>query len=120
MMNSVLGDWRWVPDLMNANQSLLNSLRLSHIEIERCLAKLRSHILHSDRFTDRWEGNVGAKLTGVGQGGNFILLTLGDADLHREAVEATWSDGIPKHFDSTEEPWLTCWKGKVEGVREEQ
>lgn len=68
--------------LMNENQRLLQELNVSCAELDRFLAIARG------------AGAIGAKLTGAGRGGNFVVLARNDTEKKTIAEELTRAGAI--------------------------
>jgi len=119
MMNAVFSDWKSVPELMNGYQALLSCAHLSDKTTEQHLSNLKlqsnlnAHISISDRCL------IGAKMTGCGNGGDFIVLSLVSRDEHKHIIETTFREDVPIHFDSTQLTQLE-WRQSVDGIRSER
>ena len=117
--NSVVSDWSSVPDLMNSYQALLCGMGLSHPEIESLIGKLKSVSIEEQLRQDQLGSRLGAKITGAGKGGDILVLSLFDKDVHKDLVSKSRQDSHAIHFDSCELPYSE-WNSLVPGVRREK
>lgn len=124
ILNSVLSDWSFVPELMIASQSLLSTMGVSDPKTDYFNSILQSVALKSQVLRGGKEPCiVGSKLTGAGKGGDIVILSLCSLEKHisfveysRKELTKSFIKDMPIHFqanstDTSEEI--------VDGVRRE-
>ncbi|MBD2683079.1 MULTISPECIES: hypothetical protein [Nostoc] len=122
LVNSVLSDWRFVPDLMSSCQSLLSSMEYSHQNIDYFIAQLQANALRyeiDNKVKNDLLPKISAKLTGAGKGGDIIVFSLYEPDVHQELLEKSCSQDNVIHFDSYK-MFSQQENASVEGVRQEK
>ena len=117
--NSVVSDWSSIPDLMNSYQALLCGMGLSHPAIESLIGKLKSVFIDEQLRQNQLAFRLGAKITGAGKGGDIIVLSLLDKDIHKDLVGKSKHGDCAIHFDSCELS-DSEWNCLVQGVRKEK
>ena len=117
--NSVVSDWSSVPHLMNSYQALLCGMGLSHPAIESLISKLKSASIEEQLRQDQLEPRLGAKITGAGKGGDILVLSLFDKDVHQNLIVKSSEGAHAIHFDSCELS-DSEWNSLVQGVRKEK
>lgn len=118
ILNSVLSDWQFVPELMNSCQHLLSSGGLSNQRIDAFVTRLQAQAIQYQIDNSEPLIKIGAKLTGAGKGGDIIVLSLYDHDVHRNLIEKAMNDNYTIHFScavSRDEDGI-----QVDGVKREQ
>lgn len=119
ILNSVLSDWKFVPELMNSCQSLLSNVGVSHPKIDSFVSQLQTnafqyHLKKSESLIE-----IGSKLTGAGKGGDIIVLSLYESDLHQRFIERICTQDHVIHFDScklSSDEWNNPVKGVVKEI----
>jgi mevalonate kinase len=117
IFNSIVSDWKSVPDLMNSCQALLCGAGVSSLAIDALTNRLNSYALEKQLKEQLSISKFGAKMTGAGKGGDVIAFSLYDPDAHKEIVSRSVKDENVIHFDSSS---ITNWKNPVQGVRRER
>lgn len=121
LINSVLSNWEFVPDLMTSCQYLLSSLGYSHRNIEHFVARLQANAFEYEieNNSNKKLAQISAKFTGAGKGGDIIVFSLYKPEIHQELLEKTRNKNNVVHFDSytmfSEEE-----NASVEGVKQEK
>lgn len=120
LMNSVLSDWKYVPDLMNSCQYILSSLEYSHRNIDYFVARLQANALeYKINNNDKsLLPKMSAKFTGAGKGGDLIVFSLYEPDIHQRIIQETRNKNNTIHFDSSIMP-NNYPNSFTEGVRQE-
>ena len=116
--NSIVSDWSSVPSFMNSYQALLCGMGLSHPAIESFIDRLKSKSLETREYQAELVSSLGVKLTGAGKGGDILVLSLFDKEMHANLIKQTIQDSHVIHFDSCELSDKQ-WKSSVDGVRRE-
>jgi len=119
ILNSVLSDWKFVPELMNSCQSLLSTVGVSHPKIDCFASQLQTnafqyHLKKSESLIE-----IGSKLTGAGKGGDIIVLSLYESELHQKFIEKICTQDNVIHFDScklSSDEWNNPVKGVVKEI----
>lgn len=119
MFNSVVSDWFSVPDFMNSYQALLCGMGLSDLATECLVSQLKSASIKEQLHQDPLIPRLGAKITGAGKGGDILVLSLFDKDVHKDLVGKSKQNFNAIHFDSSE-LLDSEWNSFVEGVRKEK
>lgn len=118
MFNSIVSDWNSVPDLMNSCQALLCSMGLSDLRTEYLINKLKSASIEKELQEGNLTSCLGAKITGVGKGGDIIVFSRYEPDVHEELILKNKQDINTIHFNSCELS-DSEWNTGVAGVRRE-
>jgi mevalonate kinase len=116
MLNSVLSDWQFVPELMNSCQSLLSIAGVSTPKIDAFVNQLQSQAIQYQIDREEPLVKIGAKLTGAGKGGNLIIVSLYDIKLHQDLIEQVANHNYPIHWSCTVHDLLNV---SVKGVQKE-
>jgi len=119
LLNSVLSDWQVVPEMMNSYQALLASTGLSDPITDLLVAKLKLSSLEYQVKEGQHMSQMGVKITGSGKGGDIIVFSIHEAELHQEIIERNIDPLNAVHFDSYQLP-TKIWGSSVKGVHREK
>ncbi|NES06375.1 MAG: hypothetical protein F6K22_28295 [Okeania sp. SIO2F4] len=117
MLNSLLSDWKLIPELMNTCQCLLFNGGISASEIDAFVIQLQAQAMQHQLNNKETVMKIGAKLTGAGKGGDIIVLSLYEPDVHKDLIERVTKHNYTTHFSCFVSPDMK--NIRVEGVKAE-
>lgn len=117
IFNSIVSDWSAVTEFMNSYQSLLCGMGLSHPIIESLINRLKFISMEEQQRRNQLESRLGVKITGAGKGGDILVLSLLEKNVHQDLINKIRQDGYIIHFNSCESS--DDWNSPVPGARKE-